>query len=94
MLVDEIKKTEIFDAVIITAQTVGALGAGLREEKDKYCPVWSSGCCGQLEETLLQPTGIKGRTLRPKHRPPPPHSDCSRLCFLSDQESNGLDLQF
>lgn len=47
MLVDKIEKTEIFYVVITTAQTVGALGAGWREEKDKYCLVWSPGCCGE-----------------------------------------------
>lgn len=79
--------------VITTAQTVGALGAGWREEKEEYCLVWSSGRCGELDETLLRPTGIKSRTLSPKHPPLPPF-DCSRLCFLSDPESDGFDLQF
>lgn len=69
MLGDKIENTEIFYVVITTAQTVGALGAGWREEKDECYLVWPPGCCGELDETLLRPTGIKGRTFRPKRRP-------------------------
>lgn len=82
-----------------TAETVGALGAGWREEKDQYClvrfppPHPPRGCCGELDETLPRPCRNQRRSTE-SQTPSPPHFHCSRLGFLSDQESDGSHLQF
>lgn len=73
------------------------------EEKEEVCAwgvwlgVFSPGFGGELDEPLMEPTGITGRTGRPKHSTLPissPHSHSFCLSFLSDQASTHFYLQF
>lgn len=65
-------KRQTFYVLITTAQTVGAPGAGWREEKDEYCLVRSPGCCGAIDETLQSAQGNQRQNIQTQTTPPPP----------------------
>lgn len=55
MLLDKnLKDRDILCGYKAQLRLLGLKGLdGWREERDEYCLVWSPGCCGELDETLL-----------------------------------------